>query len=95
MVRDVLPGEIVRIDAKGVSSTMVFTPTELPRPAFCVFEFVYFARPDSVINDLLVHAVSRENLTVGKSEVPPYERGLTFLGQATTWKATRDRTSVS
>jgi len=60
LIRDVLPGEIVRIDSKGITTSMVFQPEQLPRPAFCIFEFVYFARPDSVINDLLVHAARQQ-----------------------------------
>ena len=46
-VRDVQPGEIVVIDAEGVHSMHVKTPM---RSRLCLFEFVYFARPDSVID---------------------------------------------
>jgi amidophosphoribosyltransferase len=43
-VRDVEPGEIVTLSASGVSSRF----TELTaRHAFCIFEYIYFARPDS------------------------------------------------
>jgi amidophosphoribosyltransferase len=45
-VRDVKPGELCRIDADGLESRMI---TEKPRRAHCIFEFVYFARPDSRI----------------------------------------------
>ena len=45
-VRDVLPGEIVRIDENGVKS---FHPFAQVRKAFCIFEFIYFSRPDSKI----------------------------------------------
>jgi amidophosphoribosyltransferase len=46
-VREIDPGEIVLADADGVRSERV----ELPgaRPALCIFEFIYFARPDSVM----------------------------------------------
>jgi amidophosphoribosyltransferase len=44
-VRDVEPGEIVIIDEKGLRSIKAFP--EQTRRALCVFEFVYFARPDS------------------------------------------------
>jgi amidophosphoribosyltransferase len=45
-VRDVEPGEIVRIDAEGLTSLFPFERKPLSR---CVFEHVYFARPDSQI----------------------------------------------
>ena len=45
-VRDVEPGEIVTIDKNGLKSTG-FSP--IKRKAFCIFEFIYFARPDSNI----------------------------------------------
>jgi len=46
-VRDIEPGEIVVINGKGVSSLQAFP--EHTRRAFCIFEYVYFARPDSTI----------------------------------------------
>jgi amidophosphoribosyltransferase len=45
--RDVEPGEIVTLGEDGLSSRMVSTGA---RPAFCVFEYIYFARPDSRMN---------------------------------------------
>ena len=45
-VRDVEPGEIVRIDASGVRSLRPFPPE---RRCQCIFEHVYFARPDSLV----------------------------------------------
>lgn len=45
-IRDVEPGEIVRVDDSGIHSRR-FGPTLEPRR--CVFEYVYFARPDSRI----------------------------------------------
>jgi amidophosphoribosyltransferase len=54
-VRDIEPGEIVIIDANGVRSVKPFDPT--PRGALCIFEFVYFARPDSSIGGQTVHSV--------------------------------------
>jgi amidophosphoribosyltransferase len=44
-VRDVEPGEIVIINEKGLTSIQAFP--EHQRRAFCIFEYVYFARPDS------------------------------------------------
>ena len=51
-VRDIEPGEIVIIDAAGVHSTKPF----LPQPKrLCVFEYIYFARPDSVMEGRSVY----------------------------------------
>ncbi len=48
-VRDVLPGEIVTVTKDGVASTMYEPAVSHPR-AICSFEYIYFARPDSVMN---------------------------------------------
>ncbi len=47
-VRDVEPGELVTLGADGLQSRMVVPGS---RRAFCVFEYIYFARPDSRMND--------------------------------------------
>ncbi|WP_372790317.1 amidophosphoribosyltransferase [Paraconexibacter sp.] len=44
-VRDVAPGEMVVLDADGLTSRQIGDPAA--REAFCVFEYIYFARPDS------------------------------------------------
>jgi amidophosphoribosyltransferase len=46
-LRDVRPGELVSIGADGVRSRQI---VEGARAAFCVFEYIYFARPDSRMN---------------------------------------------
>jgi amidophosphoribosyltransferase len=46
-VRDVEPGEMVVLDSSGVHSIRPFAPA---RSRGCIFEFIYFARPDSVMN---------------------------------------------
>ncbi len=51
-VRDVDPGEIVVINNAGVRSIRPFGPH---RERFCVFEYVYFARPDSVMEGMPVY----------------------------------------
>jgi len=43
-VRDIEPGEMVVIEKNSIESIKLF---ENPEPRFCVFEYVYFARPDS------------------------------------------------
>jgi amidophosphoribosyltransferase len=55
-VRDVEHGEIVVVDADGVTSMKPF-PAQEARP--CIFEYVYFARPDSVVNGRSVYDVRK------------------------------------
>src|SRR5215471_10327546 len=57
-VRDVQPGEIVAINEHGLTSDQAFP--EAPRRAFCIFEYVYFARPDSTIAGRNVYKVRVE-----------------------------------
>ena len=52
--RDVLPGEIVMVDAKGIRSTTFCEPVT-GQLGQCIFEHVYFARPDSMIFGQNVH----------------------------------------
>lgn len=54
-LRPVQPGEIVRIDANGLTSVQGVPPA--PRSALCVFEYVYFARPDTIFDGQTVHIV--------------------------------------
>lgn len=54
-VRDVLPGEIVSITKHGMSSDMSMALPEEKR-ARCIFEYIYFARPDSHIDGVSVYA---------------------------------------
>lgn len=53
-VRDVRPGEILRISAEGLVSEQGVPAAE--KPANCIFEQVYFARPDSIMNGKSVYA---------------------------------------
>lgn len=55
-VRDVQPGEIVNITKKGITSMSPF-PKMKPRP--CIFEHVYFARPDSFVDGMSVYEVRK------------------------------------
>lgn len=53
--REVLPGEIVQISKHGVKSLTVVPRPEGDPPAFCIFEYVYFARPDSIFEGLNIN----------------------------------------
>lgn len=56
-LRDIAPGELVRIDSSGIHSKKIANehPHLCARPAACLFEYVYFARPDSVIDSANVY----------------------------------------
>lgn len=57
-LRDVKPGEIVVIDSNGIQSHMM---ENIPKKsALCIFEYVYFARHDSVIDGCSVYAARRK-----------------------------------
>lgn len=55
--QDILPGELVVIDKKGLHSTIF---SRQKKSAMCIFEFIYFSRPDSYIFGKNVHMVRRE-----------------------------------
>src|SRR5829696_1966483 len=57
LVRDVEPGELIRIDDRGLHS-MRFA--ESPKRSLCIFEYVYLARPDSRLRDITVHEARLE-----------------------------------
>ena len=61
-VRDIAPGEIVVINQAGVRSVNPWAGTQQPH-AFCIFEFVYFARPDS---DLYRQNVAQVRINLGR-----------------------------
>ena len=51
LIREIEPGEIVRISQNGVESF----PEPVRKRALCIFEFIYFARPDSIMNGQLIY----------------------------------------
>ncbi len=55
-IRDVEPGEAVLVDADGLRTIYKRPPDNGRESAGCVFEYIYFARPDSVIGGRLVHS---------------------------------------
>ena len=57
-IRDIEPGEVLIINDKGLESLKVFNSH---RKAFCVFEFIYFSRPDSnIFGGLNVNEMRKE-----------------------------------
>lgn len=56
-VRDIEPGEMVVVTEKGIRSLRPFEPAA---SRFCIFEYVYFARPDSTIEGKNVYAVRKQ-----------------------------------
>ena len=68
-VREVAPGEMVVIDATGIRS---LRPFETCEPRLCLFEFVYFARPDSLLYGQSVQA-SRQRMGRRLAEEAPAE----------------------
>jgi amidophosphoribosyltransferase len=76
-IRDVEPGEILIIDKNGPRSLHPFPKV---RPAYCIFEFIYFARPDSNIfgqnvyqcRKRLGHLLARENKSLSADLIMPF-----------------------
>ena len=58
LVRELEPGEALVVDGEGMHSA-IWTGNR-GRRALCVFELIYFARPDSIMDDCLVHSVRQE-----------------------------------
>jgi len=71
-VRELDPGEMVIIDESGCRSAWPF-PVERIEPRLCVFEFVYFARPDSKLYGKEVHGarVRMGELLAEQAPLPP------------------------
>lgn len=57
MIRDVNPGEMVVINEEGLQSVQLLPSI---RTALCIFEYIYFARPDSNLNGRNIHLVRKE-----------------------------------
>lgn len=69
LLRELEPGELVVIEKGGMSSHRVLEPAE---PTFCVFEHVYFARPDSLVNGKSVYR-AREKMGMKLALESPVE----------------------
>lgn len=57
-IRDLLPGEILIFSKDGISSITTHCKTKQKKT--CIFEYIYFARPDSVIDGKSVHEARRK-----------------------------------
>lgn len=51
-IRDVMPGEVVMINKDGIHSDLTMVQ---PKTAKCIFEYIYFARPDSKLDNVSVY----------------------------------------
>jgi amidophosphoribosyltransferase len=67
-VREVTPGEIVKITQNGLESYK----GESPKKGACIFEYIYFARPDSVINGKLLYP-ARQAMGAGLAREYPVD----------------------
>ena len=56
-VRELAPGEIIKIDKTGLTSIVV--PTE-EATGLCMFEYIYFSRPDSTLNERTIYVARHE-----------------------------------
>ncbi len=65
-VRDVEPGEVVVIDHNGITSRKEYCGK---KPSLCVFEYIYFARPDSIIDKVGVY---KTRFNIGKALAKRY-----------------------
>lgn len=68
-LREIEPGELVIVDRKGLRSLKPFPRT---RPAQCIFEYIYFARPDSLVYGESVYTI-RKNLGRELAKESPVE----------------------
>jgi amidophosphoribosyltransferase len=66
LIRDIKPGEIVKVSADGIETDRM---PKINRRAHCMFEYVYFARPDSTLNGVSVYKARK---TLGKLMAKSY-----------------------
>lgn len=71
MIREIAPGELVVIHKGGLTSHQI-SATALPPPRFCVFEHVYFARPDSQLNGRAIYK-ARQRMGARLAQESPVE----------------------
>ena len=66
-IRDIQPGEILEISEEGLKSIKTHCKN---KSSLCVFEYIYFARPDSVIEGISVHAARKKAGAILSKEAP-------------------------
>jgi amidophosphoribosyltransferase len=66
-IRDVTPGEVITIDDKGIQ---IVGKVKSVKKSFCLFEYVYLARPDSIFDKQLVHQVRQRSGEILAHESP-------------------------
>ena len=74
LVRELEPGEVLVVDHSGITSE-VFSGSARRGRALCVFEWIYFARPDSVMDGQLMHS-AREEMGVRLAQEHPADADL-------------------
>ena len=67
-LREVRPGEMIRLDRNGMASLV--GAEAKPQTALCVFEYVYFARPDTVLEGQVIHGVRQRLGAILAKEAP-------------------------
>jgi amidophosphoribosyltransferase len=72
LVRDVRPGEVIMIENGEITQEGVKLENKEAERGVCIFEFVYFARPDSVIDGLSVYG-ARYNMGLALAEEHPVD----------------------
>ncbi|TFF88985.1 MAG: amidophosphoribosyltransferase [Promethearchaeota archaeon] len=69
LIREIKPGEIIMVNDEGIYSKIINIHD---KKAFCMFEYVYFARPDSIIDKITVYDV-REDLGAHLARAHPVD----------------------
>lgn len=72
-IRDIEPGEVLFITEKGIKS--VYIADKNPKSSFCIFEYIYFSRPDSNIYGTNVH-LTRKRLGAELAKEAPAKADL-------------------
>ena len=84
-IREIEPGEVLIIDENGLRSERPFPDQQ---PAFCMFEYVYFSRPDSMLGN-----VGKVRMEMGRELARrfPVEVDIVVPGISRLWKLCRSR----